>query len=238
MKKTSATLLSLCLASSLAQAGRPLGTDDASTAAAQTCQLEAWYEHSNSELTTVLAPACGVAEGLELDLGLALPAQRHELLLGSGVAVKWVPTAWATSTPLGELAFGLKGSLDFEHPAGSGWRQADSAGLILASLQANEQWALHLNLGRGQWRPAGQPQFQASLFNAAAVWTPTDQGLLFAEWQGNSRRADLGSPNVSVGGRWWLQKDKLGLDLTVGRETASGSPTQVTLGFGWYGLGF
>lgn len=238
MKNTFTIPLALALAIPLAHAGRPLGTDDAGTAAAQTCQLEAWYEHSGSELTTELAPACGVAEGLELDLGITLPAQRKEQLLGSGLAVKWVPTAWASSTPLGELALGLKGGVDFEHPAGSGWRQAGSAALLLASLQVNEPWAVHLNLGWGHWRPAGQSPFQASLLNVAAVWTPGDQGLLFAEWQGNSRRADLGSPTVTAGGRWWLQKDKLGLDLTVGRETASGAPNVVTLGFGWYGLGF
>lgn len=238
MKKTHALPLALALAMPQAHAGRPLATDDAGTAAPQTCQLEAWYEHSGSELTTVLAPACGVAEGLELDLGVTLPAQRRELLLGSGLAFKWVPTAWASSTPLGELTIGLKGGVDFEQVADSGWRQAGSAGLLLVSLQINEQWALHLNPGWGQWRPAGQPQFQASLLNVAATWAPGDQGLLFAEWQGNSRRADLGSPTVSAGGRWWLQKDKLGLDLTVGRETVSGAPTQVTLGFGWYGLGY
>jgi len=238
MKNTFTIPLALALAIPLAHAGRPLGTDDAGTAAAQTCQLEAWYEHSGNELTTVLAPACGVAEGLELDLGVALPAERRELLLGSGLAFKWVPTSWAGSTPWGELAFGLKGGVDFEQLAGSGWRQAGSAGLLLTSLQVNDQWALHLNLGRGQWRPLGQPQFQASLLNVAATWAPAEQGLLFAEWQGNSRRADLGSPTVTAGGRWWLQKDKLGLDLTVGRETASGAPNVVTLGFGWYGLGF
>lgn len=231
-------LIALSLSLPPALAGRPLGTDDASTAAPRNCQLEAWYQRSDGALSTTLAPACGIAEGLELDLGLTLPAQRQDPLQSGNLAFKWVPAGWASSTPLGDLALGLKASADFEHPADGGWRRADTTGLLLGSLQLGEQWAMHLNLGRGQWRPRGQASLQANLLNVAAVWTPVEQALLFAEWQGNNQPSDLGRPVRTVGGRWWLQKDKLGLDLTWGRAVGMGAPNQIGLGFGWYGLAY
>jgi hypothetical protein len=239
LNKTVVALLSLCLIWPQAHAGRPLGTDDASTAAASTCQLEAWYQGNGSKLATVLAPACGVAEGLELSLGLTLPAERQDVLLASGLAVKWVPKTWAGSTPLGELALGLKAGTDLEHPTGSGWRQVDTTALLLASLQLNDRWALHLDLGRGRWRlSSGQARFQASLLNLVATWAPAEQAMLFAEWQGNNCPRALGPALSTVGGRWWLQKDQLGLDLTLGRSAGAGAPTQFSVGFGWYGLGY
>jgi hypothetical protein len=177
-----------------------------------------------------------VAEGLELDLGLALPAPRRDLQQGGNLAVKWAPTSWMHETSLGTVALGLKLGADFEHPTGSGWRHADTAGLLLLSWLPDDAWAVHLNLGQGQWRPTGQPSLQARLYNLAATWSPAEQALLFIEWQGNSRPGDLGPALRAAGGRWWLEKDKLGLDLTVGREAAAGARTQFTLGLGWYGL--
>ena len=63
----------LLCAAPLAMAGRPLSSDDASTADAGTCQVEAWSARdtrdtndtrSASARSVVLAPACGLAAGL------------------------------------------------------------------------------------------------------------------------------------------------------------------------------
>jgi hypothetical protein len=239
MKTPSAAALAcLALALPCAHAGRPLGTDDAGTAAEHTCQVEAWYAHQGTDTTAVLAPACALADGLELDLGLALPAQRREVLLGASLALKWVPAAWAIDTAWGKLNLGLKLGADATHLAGTGWQHADTTGLLLASWVPNDAWAVHANLGRGEWRPAGAPRLQATLYNLAATWAPCEPALLFAEWQGNSRQADVGPAWRTAGGRWWLQKDRLGLDLTLGRPSGPGARTQISLGFGWYGLAF
>lgn len=233
-----AALACLTLAWPCAQAGRPLATDDAGTAPESTCQVEAWYVRQGTTTTAVLAPACGVAPGLELGLGLALPDQRQTQLTAGSLGFKWAPSNWTHETPWGGLALGLKGGAEMEQVAGTGWRHASNAGLLMLSLTPGDAWAVHLNLGRGQWRPLAGPRLQASLYSLAITWAPVEQALLFAEWQGNSRQADLAPAMGTVGGRWWLQKDKLGLDLTVGRPDQAGTRPQLSLGFGWYGIGY
>lgn len=61
--------------------------------------------------------------------------------------------------------------------------------------------------------------------------------LLFAETQVNTKRAAFGGTVNSGGARWWLEKDRVGLDLTASRELGLGA-TRWTIGFGWYGLNF
>ena len=77
----------------------------------------------------------------------------------------------------------------------------------------------------------------AALLNLALVWTPTERLLLVVETQRNDRRDVFGGTVNGMAARWWLVKDALGLDLSASRESRSGSPTQWTLGLGWYGIG-
>ena len=56
-----------------ANAGRPLASDDAGTADAGTCQVEVWAERSDRDRATVIAPACGIAKGVELGSDYTLP---------------------------------------------------------------------------------------------------------------------------------------------------------------------
>lgn len=217
-----------------AWAGRPLASDDASTADPGTCQIEAWAEHRRGDGAWVLAPACGVAPGLELGADVTRPYRRHSVHAEVGLAVKWVPDSWQLQTPAGALNFGLKAALAQQRLVASGW-QASSAGLLLASLQASDSWSLHANLGAARDHAAGQ---SAGLLNLAVVWAPHDRAQLFAEVLANNRSAVLGGAERAAGGRWWLAKDRLGLDLTAGREAGSGGPTRWTLGMGWYGLSF
>lgn len=217
-----------------AWAGRPLASDDAGTAAVGTCQLESWIERANNDGAWVIAPACGIAEGLELGFDYTLPRQRDTLRAASGVALKWVAEDWRFDTRVGELNYGLKLGVAFERPSGAAWRKGETSALALATLAPGDAWALHANLGMARDHRSAAT---AVLLNLAGVWMPREDSLLFVETQANNRRTVFGGTVVSAGGRWWLIKDRLGLDLTASRESGSGSGTSWTLGMGWYGHG-
>ena len=218
-----------------AGAGRPLASDDAGTADAGTCQLESWFERAGGEHALVLASACGIVKGMELGADYTLPGSRDVVRASGGIALKWVPQAWRVDTPAGELNFGVKLGAAFEHLAGGGWRTAETGVLALATLTAGDRWSAHANLGAARNRSSGAV---ASLINLALVWTPRDEALLFVETQANNRRDVFGGAVNPAGGRWWLVKDRFGVDLTASREAGAGSGTLWTLGFGWYGLSF
>lgn len=225
----------LAAAVPLAWAGRPLSTDDAGTADAGTCQLEGWHERAGPDRAWVLAPACGVAEGLELGAGFLRPEPRDTVRAGAGIYLKWVPAAARVKTAAGELGFGLKLSTDSEQTVAEGWRRSSTEALALASWQPAADWAVHANLGTARQHGAGGQS--ATLLNLALAWTPGPQGLLFAELQANTRREAFGGTVQTVGGRWWLVPERLGLDLTASREAGVAGPTRWGLGFGWYGIG-
>ena len=216
-------------------AGRPLASDDAGAAEHGTCQVEGWVERARSDRASVVAPACGIAHGVELGFDYTLPSPRDTLRASAGVALKWVPEAAKVGTALGELNFGLKLGAAYDRLAGQGWQRAETGVLALATLQASDALAMHANLGLA--RETGGPT-TATVLNLALVWTPNEHALLFVESQANDKRAVFGGTVSTVGARWWLVKDRLGLDLTAGREAGAGSGTVWSLGFGWYGIGF
>ena len=228
------SLLCLLCAAPPALAGRPLSSDDAATADAGSCQIEAWSGHVASERSVTLAPACGVAAGLELGADLTRFSPRGTQPEQGGLALKWVPAAWRVDSAAGELNFGLKLSGAWVKAARSGWQQAQTGALVLATLKASEAITAHANLGPVRDRAL---RAQGTLLNLAVVWTPFDALLLFAESQGNDKRVLFGRTVTGVGTRWWLLKDRLGLDLGVSREAGASASRRWTVGLGWYGIG-
>lgn len=218
-----------------AWAGRPLAADDAATTEAGTCQVETWVERNADERAWIVAPACGLAPGLELGADHARLSPRDTTRALGGLALKVAPESWHITTLAGELSFGVKLGASFDRPADAGWQRNSTGALVLATLAADEAWAAHANLGTARDRASGTT---ATLLNLALVWTPVEQGLLFVEALGNNRRDVFGGTTHAVGGRWWLSKDVLGLDLSASRTAGSGSGTTWSLGLGWYGLKF
>lgn len=213
-------------------AGRPLATDDAATADAGSCQIESWVERSSAQRTLTLAPACGLAPGWELGGDASRTRPREQAADTAALALKWAPEAWAFQHASGGWAFGLKLAAGWEHPAGGSWRGSGETLLALASWTSAPQWAVHANLGTTRDRASDT---RATLVNVAAVWSPIEQADLFVEALGNDRRGVFGATVRSAGARWWLLKDRLGLDLTTHRQ--SGAPHSWSIGFGWYGIG-
>jgi hypothetical protein len=212
-----------------AQAARPLATDDAAVNAAAVCQIESWVDRSDGGHATVLAPACGLTDTLELDLEFVRGSPRSAIAQERTIALKWADP----DVKLGDWRFGAKlGFTQSREPGASSWGDASRPLLLgLASLSLGEHAAVHLNLGHER-RPAERTT--AATYGAAFAWTPIEPVLLFAEWNGDNRSAPL----RTVGGRWWLLQDTLGLDLTWTRQAATPGSTVVGVGLCWYGIGF
>lgn len=209
-------------------AGRPLATDDAATAERGTCQVEGWYDRTASDShTLIVAPACGIAEGVELGGDYSVPHPVDATRASAGLALKVAPQRWQAGT----VRFGLKLSTANEQPADSDWRSRDSTILLLASYEAAPNWVVHANLGHSRSYSADA---SASLLNLALVWTPHPHWLTFAEVLTNDRRADFGDTLITAGLRWWLVPERFGLDLT---RSSAGTTQTWTAGFGWYGIG-
>ena len=226
--------LGLCAMTTLAHAGRPLSTDDAGTADPGTCQVETWHERAGTDRALVLAPACGVVPGVELGFDTTWPTPRDLVRQEAGLAMKLVPASWKFDTAAGELNFGLKVSGAWLKPAGAKWQGSEVSVLGLASLKASEQVSVHFNAGATRDRASDT---QATVLNLALVWAPQESYLVFVEAQGNSKKDVFGGTVTTAGARWWLVRDKLGLDLTASRESGGASSTRYTVGLGWYGIG-
>jgi len=227
-------VMALMVFAGSAHAGRPLATDDAATADPGSCQLESWVVRAGSNRALVLAPACGVAAGVELDAEYALLHPQDVLRDAAGLAVKWVPEGWRTLSPAGEVNFGLKLAAVAERRASAGWSGTQTGALALATLKPHDEWVVHANLGAARARQSGTT---ATLFNLAVAWTPQERALLFIETRTNNQRRLFAGTVNTAGGRWWLLQDRFGLDLTASREAGATGATLWTLGFGWYGLG-
>jgi hypothetical protein len=224
-----AVALALCAAAGLAEAGRPLETDDAGVAETGTCQIETWRERGKGFHSTVLGAACSPVANWEIGVEGARGRSGGERERGAGLGLKWAPAgASELDTPLGELSFGLKLDLAADRSAGEGWRREGSAAALLATLEAGKNLNLHANLALERERGGGtEPSLRL-----AAEWSPAPWGLLFGETRVAKRKA--GGNTVALGGRYWAVPERLGLDLTARREAGGG----VTwgLGLGWYDL--
>lgn len=221
-----------CIAAS-ATAGRPLATDDAATADAERCQVEAWLARGQDDRTYVLAGACGVAQGIEVGVEATRTSPRQGAAVDAGLALKWAPAAATFDTALGELRLGAKAAPVATRPSSGDWDLSGFGVLALASLALGPAAAVHLNLGPQRDLEAHRT---FTRLNAAVTWVPVDAALLFGEVQAADSRA-LGGPVVrTAGARWWLAKDTFGVDLTASR-TAGSNDTQWSIGFGWYGFG-
>ena len=227
--------LGLVACASAAYAGRPLATDDAATAEAGSCQVEAWQDRTRSARQTVLAPACGLLGAVELGAEHVWSRPGGNLHGSGAVSLKWAPDAVRLETSAGELGVGLKWAADFERPAGANLRHAGSSGLALATLKPGPTLALHLNIGLARARGPAPAAGSAWLGRVAAAWTPAPEWLAFAEALGNGRPAAFGGAVLSTGVRRWIVPERFGLDLTLARER--GGPRTVGAGLGWYGIG-
>lgn len=162
------------------------------------------------------------------------PYPQEMVKANAGLALKVVPESWQIKTGMGDLNFGVKLSTAMEEPKDANWQGTQSAVLGLATLRINDAWTLHANLGMASDRVTNAT---ATLMRLAAVWTPHERWLVFAETQDNNRHDIFGQTINTLGTRWWLVPEKVGLDLTASRNPSS-TETTWSVGLGWYGIGF
>lgn len=228
--RIAAVLPSLCFLTlcTSALAGRPLGTEDAGVNNAGTCQLEAWVDRGTDLHHTHIAPACGLIDGLELGLEVDAPSHTsvdaHDVL----AALKWAPEYLAWNG----WRFGAKAAIAGEKAAGDSDRHyANWTALGIATYQFNHQWTTHINLGHTYDRLG---KTHSAVYGVAATYGITERLMAFAEINGDDRTATT----RSVGMRWWLLPDTLGLDITTSKTNASPDSRTWGVGLGWYGLKF
>jgi hypothetical protein len=210
-----------------AWAGRPLSTEDAGTNSQAQCQVEAWVDSASDGRQTHIAPACGLIDGLELGLEWVKATPSDELSQGRSGALKWAPEwlewhGWR---------FGAKVSAGQEKAPDDKWRNASLAALGIASYTLSPELTVHVNMGRARDRLAG---VTATTYGTALVWTPHERWLVFGEVTGDNK-----TPAVqTIGLRWWMLPEQLGLDVTTSRTNATPDSAAWGLGLGWYGIKF
>lgn len=218
-----------------ATAGRPLSTDTADTGTTGRCQLESWLDAAGSQRTGVIAGACAPIEGLELGADLALNKPSSPVAGTLGIGAKWAPEHWVVRAPGGTWRLAVAAGAGLQRSPGSRWI-GDAVELTgIASTELTRTVSLHLNAGAVRLHQTGE---RGLTWSAAAVWAARPSLELSAQIAGTSDRAVFGGPSTAVGARWWLQPETLALDLAVSREHTSGAPTVVSIGVGWYGLGY
>jgi len=213
-----------------AHAGRPLGTDDAGTVGADACQVESWLERSSAPKarTWVLSPACGLGEAVELNVEIARTVPDDGIRFESGLAVKWVDPAWKA----GSLNWGLKAWRGTAHGRQAPrWAATTSGAMGLLTWQASEAVAVHGNFG---FEKDHASRGTEPLLNLALSWDATPSLTLVAE----AMTVRHSPTQRNLGARWWLQPERLALDFTVGRGTGAEPARNVTVGLGWYGIGW
>jgi hypothetical protein len=213
-----------------AVAGRPLGTDDAATAGARSCQVEVWFERARNQHAWAMSPVCGIGDSVEVGLDLRRPSpaaiagERHS----ADMMLKWVDPAWK----VGEARFGLKVYGGSARRSEGGWAPTGRGLLGLVSVELVEGVDWHVNLGDEYDHEARRHRAVAQ---TALTCQPAEAWQLFGEVQG---LRGAGAAQQTVGARHWVVKDVLGLDLTAGRTAGQPGSTVWTLGFGWYGIGY
>lgn len=210
-----------------AHAGRPMATDDTNTVARGECQVEAWGERAEVERSQVLAPACGLADTVELDLGASRNVGSGAKVTGLAAGLKWVPADAFYESPLGSVGLGLEAGLFWARDSAQGWRADRVAVVALSSLAFAPQWNLYANVLSTRSLSDGK---SVNGLRMALAWQPQDRWLLFVEGL-----AATDSSNVrNAGLRWWAVPNVIAFDLITTRAAASG--LSVSFGLGWYGL--
>jgi len=155
------------------------------------------------------------------------PASSHEL--GLNVLNAWVDPAregWGFATEFG---------VERERTSGEGWDDPGWKGILVFSVPLDERslW-LHANVGARYQSGDEATNRWAGLWSVAAQKELSRRFQLFGEFAGISDSSDR---VAQVGVRTWIKREKLALNVGVGRQMAEGRKGNfVSLGFSFFDL--
>ena len=218
-----AAALCLALAASVAQAARPMITDDARLTDPKACQVESWVRQNRDSTEFWALPACNPTGNLELTLGAALVHQDGETRTTDVIAQ--AKTLFRPLEP-GSWGWGLVAGYASK-PAIDSSRSllGDAYAYVPASVSlAGDRVVAHVNLGWLHDRQAGRDY---------ALWgLGTEVSIAPRTWFiGEAFGRSVGGASFQLGLRHWLLPGRLQLDATVGDRFDHGPATR------WFSIG-
>lgn len=211
--ETSRRILSLFMSclfflglSGLAQAGRPMETDDADILDAGSCQLETWVDRHRDSTEFWLAPACNPGGNMELTIGAAWTRQASSTTTSAlafqakTVLKPMQPDGWGAG-----LAAGLE-----HHPKRTGEGRDWYAYLPVSRSFRDDRLLLHANLG---WLHDGEDKRNRMTWGIGTEFEVAERTWMMLETFGH----DQGKPSYQLGFAYWLISDRVQLDAAFGQ---------------------
>lgn len=209
-------LLLTCVISSIAHAGRPLFTDDATLV--EDCQIESWWQREQGEHAFWQLPACHVG-GVELAVGAAKTQ--------SAEADLFVLAAKTEILRLKPDSYGVTLQLEHELAEGNAMRGDTHLNFSLSKSWLADDWLLHLNAGylrryqaRNDWTAGVAVQRQIARTQSVFI---------------ELYRETAGRPLYQLGYIIEPIRDRLQLDISFSnRLSGSGGQEFYSAGFVYY----
>jgi hypothetical protein len=219
-------LLALAAASLSApcEAARPMYTDDARIVDPKSCQVESWIRDNRDSTEYWALPACNPFGFFELTYGGAGTKFNGESMVFTDNILQ-AKTLFKPLEPNG-WGWGLAAGTDrhLHRDSANGWL-GDFYSYIPLSISFNDDaQVLHLNAGFvhrrdldkyvGTWGIGSEIQLRDVLFFIPEIYAN-----------------DRGRPFVQLGMRYWIVKDRVQMDATVGNRLDSNTEER------WFSLG-
>lgn len=211
------------LATSAAQAARPMITDDARIVDAKACQVESWVKFNRDSTEYWAQPACNFTGNLELTLGGArgkddAGTQTTDIVIQGKTLFKTLePNGWSWGLAVGNVrrppihtSSNLIGDLYAYVPVTFSFR--------------DDRVLLHTNLG---WLHEKEAHKHRMTWGVGTEAQLTESAWLIAETFGQNQ----GKPFYQMGLRYWLVPNHVQVDATYGNR--AGSSTQER----WFSIG-
>jgi hypothetical protein len=198
-------------------------TDDARIVDAKACQVESWARRGRDSMEYWALPACNPFGNAELTFGGARHTVGDErgftnqVIQAKTLFKPYEPGGWGVGLGVGTT----------RHPhrdTGAGWPGDPYFYVPFSLAVGSDDWVLHLNAGAVRRRDLARTLATWGLGNEVRL----AESLYFIPEVFGS---DRGRPFYQAGVRYWLVKDRLQVDATIGNRVGSGSREQ------WFSVG-
>jgi len=189
---------------SVAEAARPMVTDDARLTDAGACQVESWAHVHRNDREFWALPACNPFGNLEITAGGALPYAAGERQ--SSARVVQLKTLFK---PLD--GYGVGFAAGYAVQPGEPHSGASYFYVPVSLALADERLVVHANLGHTRER---ENRRNSLTWGLGSEWQSSARLFVIAESYGQDR----GNPFVQAGLRYWLVPERIQVDATWGSQ--------------------